>query len=50
MPVFSDVINGSALLRSWVDDPNAAPADLEALAVLDEASWIEERETMLLYP
>ncbi|MBA3493895.1 MAG: DUF1343 domain-containing protein [Gammaproteobacteria bacterium] len=44
-----DVINGSELLRSWVDDPNATPADLEALTVPDETSWIEEREAMLLY-
>ncbi|MFH0342223.1 MAG: exo-beta-N-acetylmuramidase NamZ domain-containing protein [Chromatiales bacterium] len=44
-----DVINGSELLRSWVDDPNAASADLEALTVADETSWIEEREAMLLY-
>lgn len=44
-----DVINGSELLRSWVDDPNATSADLEALTVPDETSWIEEREAMLLY-
>ncbi|MGH8508842.1 MAG: exo-beta-N-acetylmuramidase NamZ family protein [Gammaproteobacteria bacterium] len=44
-----DVINGSELLRSWVDDPNTTPADLDALAVSDETSWIEEREAMLLY-
>ena len=28
-----DVINGSELLREWVDDPAATPADLDALAV-----------------
>ncbi|HEX6174059.1 MAG TPA: DUF1343 domain-containing protein [Candidatus Binatia bacterium] len=44
-----DVINGSELLRQWVDDPNAAPADLDDLAKPDEASWLEERESLLLY-
>ena len=44
-----DVINGSELLRTWVDDPAASPADLEALAAADEAAWLEERESVLLY-
>jgi uncharacterized protein YbbC (DUF1343 family) len=44
-----DLINGSELLRQWVDDPTATPADLEALARADEASWIDECETSLLY-
>jgi uncharacterized protein YbbC (DUF1343 family) len=44
-----DVINGSELLRRWVDDPSAVPADLDALAAPDEASWLEEREAVLLY-
>ncbi len=44
-----DVINGSPLLREWVDDADAAPADLEALAMIDEESWREEREAYLLY-
>jgi uncharacterized protein YbbC (DUF1343 family) len=44
-----DVINGSELLREWVDDPAAAPADLDALAALDEESWQDEREAVLLY-
>jgi uncharacterized protein YbbC (DUF1343 family) len=34
-----DLINGSPLLREWVDDPLAAPGDLETLAVADEADW-----------
>jgi len=34
-----DVINGSPLLREWVDEPNAAPADLDALASPDERAW-----------
>lgn len=44
-----DVINGSELLRQWVDDSNATPADLDALAIPDEKSWREERKSVLLY-
>ncbi len=44
-----DVINGSPLLRNWVDDPAAEPGDLDALTLPDEASWCEEREAALLY-
>jgi uncharacterized protein YbbC (DUF1343 family) len=44
-----DLINGAELLREWVDDPAAVPADLDALAFDDEESWLEEREGVLLY-
>jgi uncharacterized protein YbbC (DUF1343 family) len=44
-----DLINGSPLLREWVDDPAAEPGDLEALASADEAAWRGEREEVLLY-
>jgi uncharacterized protein YbbC (DUF1343 family) len=44
-----DVINGGPLLRQWVDDPAATPADLDALAAVDEATWLSERESVLLY-
>jgi uncharacterized protein YbbC (DUF1343 family) len=44
-----DVINGSELLRQWVDDPTAMPADLDALAAPDETAWIRERAAVLLY-
>jgi uncharacterized protein YbbC (DUF1343 family) len=44
-----DVINASELLRRWVDDPAASPADLDDLAKADESSWAEERESVLLY-
>jgi uncharacterized protein YbbC (DUF1343 family) len=44
-----DLINGSELLRAWVDDDEAAPADLDALAAADEQSWRAEREEFLLY-
>jgi uncharacterized protein YbbC (DUF1343 family) len=44
-----DLINGSELLRQWVDDASTTPADLEALAKADENSWQDERESALLY-
>jgi uncharacterized protein YbbC (DUF1343 family) len=44
-----DVINGSSLLREWVDDRAATPHDLDALAGPDEASWDDERRSLLLY-
>ena len=44
-----DLINGSELLRQWVDDSNATPADLETLAAADETAWLSERESVLLY-
>ena len=44
-----DLINGSELLRGWVDDPAATPADLDSLALPDERSWEEERRGFLLY-
>ncbi len=44
-----DVITGSTLLRDWVDDAAARPADLDALATADENAWREEREAVLIY-
>ena len=44
-----DLINGSELLRRWVDDSAASPADLEALAGIDERSWLDERADALPY-
>lgn len=44
-----DVINGSDLLRKWVDDAAATPADLDAVTRRDEVQWQEEREAFLLY-
>jgi uncharacterized protein YbbC (DUF1343 family) len=44
-----DVINGSPLLREWVDDKAAAPADLDALAVPDEQDWERQRRAYLRY-
>ena len=44
-----DVINGSPLLREWVDDAHAMPEDLEAVTRVDEQAWEEERSAFLLY-
>ena len=45
-----DLINGSELLRLWVDDHGAEPADLERMARADEQAWLAERSDFLLYP
>ena len=39
------MINGSELLREWVDDPAALPADLDALTLPEETSWADERRS-----
>ena len=44
-----DLINGSELLRQWVDDLKATPGDLDAITLPDEKSWRDEREAFLLY-
>jgi uncharacterized protein YbbC (DUF1343 family) len=44
-----DVINGSELLRRWVDDDEATPADLDALTRPDERAWEAERAAFLRY-
>ena len=44
-----DVINGGPSLREWVDNPSATAADLDALALPDEAAWVEARKPFLLY-
>ena len=44
-----DLINGSELLREWVDDRTATPGDLETLTVADEAAWNAQRADVLLY-
>ena len=43
-----DVINGSPLLREWVDG-DATPADLDTLAIPDERDWEEQRKPFLIY-
>jgi uncharacterized protein YbbC (DUF1343 family) len=44
-----DVINGSPLLREWVDDQGSESGDLDALAISDEQAWLEGRRPYLLY-
>jgi uncharacterized protein YbbC (DUF1343 family) len=44
-----DVINGGPALRAWVDDPAAAPRDLDDLALPDEEGWLGERRDYLAY-
>jgi uncharacterized protein YbbC (DUF1343 family) len=44
-----DVINGSALLREWVDDADSTPVDFDTLTIPDERAWEEERRPFLIY-
>jgi uncharacterized protein YbbC (DUF1343 family) len=44
-----DLINGSPLLREWVDDASARPGDLDALATADEAVWRTASADFYLY-
>ena len=44
-----DVINGGPTLREWVDTPASTPADLDAIAAPDEASWLAATRDLLLY-
>jgi uncharacterized protein YbbC (DUF1343 family) len=44
-----DMINGSPLLREWVDDAGAEPGDLQKLTRLDEDAWLADRAEFLLY-
>ena len=44
-----DVINGSPLLREWVDDPNAVADDLDELTIPDEREWEVQSRAFRLY-
>ncbi len=44
-----DVINGSSLLREWVDDSGSEPGDLDTVTIIDENAWDEDRKPYLLY-
>ena len=44
-----DIINGSPLLREWVDDNQAMSGDLDKLTLPDEQAWEEQRREFLLY-
>ncbi len=45
-----DLINGSPLLREWVDDSAANPQDLDAITQPDEAAWSDVQARFKLYP
>jgi uncharacterized protein YbbC (DUF1343 family) len=44
-----DLLNGSDLLRRWVDDRRSTVKQLEELALADERAWRRERRAFLLY-
>jgi uncharacterized protein YbbC (DUF1343 family) len=44
-----DLLNGSDVLRRWVDDPRSSPKDLDELATADERAWQRARRAFLLY-
>ena len=44
-----DLINGSELLRWWVDDDHATALELDAMTLPGEALWEEERRSVMLY-
>jgi len=44
-----DLLNGSDLLREWVDNPRSRPKELDDLALADERAWGQERRKFLLY-
>lgn len=44
-----DLINGSQLLRDWVDNPASTPDDLDEISHHDEQAWLTSRSTFLLY-
>ncbi|MCG7982303.1 MAG: DUF1343 domain-containing protein [Candidatus Thiodiazotropha lotti] len=44
-----DLINGSGLIREWVDNPDASVEDLDALATVDETAWYQTIERFKLY-
>jgi uncharacterized protein YbbC (DUF1343 family) len=44
-----DLINGSPLLREWVDDPTTQAADLETVTAPDESAWRRASTDFYLY-
>ena len=44
-----DVINGGSALREWVDNIDAAAADLDLLTSADEQAWYQQRQNFLIY-
>jgi len=44
-----DLINGSTLLRDWVDTSGSTPDELDAIATHDELIWCEKTAALMLY-
>lgn len=44
-----DVINGSELLRDWIDDPGADPRDLDQGVEEDEQAWRDVQRQFAIY-
>jgi uncharacterized protein YbbC (DUF1343 family) len=44
-----DMINGSDVLRKWVDDAAALPNDLDLMAITDETAWSAVTSTDRIY-
>lgn len=44
-----DLINGSPLLREWVDEPSSTAEQLDALVKNDEEDWQKEQQPFLIY-
>jgi hypothetical protein len=44
-----DLLNGSDLLREWVDDRRSSVKALDELALADEDAWRRDRRKFLLY-
>lgn len=44
-----DLINGSPLLREWVDDPASTAEQLDTLSQNDETRWLAEIQPFLIY-
>lgn len=44
-----DLINGSPVLREWVDDPNSKISDFENINSRDETAWKKSIASLLLY-
>jgi uncharacterized protein YbbC (DUF1343 family) len=45
-----DLIDGGTGLRTWVDDSEAEPGDLDQRLLAQESAWLETRRPFLLYP
>ena len=44
-----DLINGSPLLRQWVDTPGSTPDEIDAITSHDESAWREKTTEVILY-